>query len=226
MPSVSRSSTVIFDMDGTLIESEQIWRDVRHTFVVEHGGRWIDGAQERMIGMRTSEWARYMHDDLGVALPTDAIIELVVNAVARTLAKHVPVLPGADVALARLAAAFPLGLATSAARAVAQTVLAETGWGKYFTVVVSADEVARGKPAPDVYLRALELMGADPRHTAAIEDSANGIRSAYAAGLAVIAVPNRAFPPDREALELATCILEAIGELDVATINAALQHRT
>lgn len=225
MPSGSQSGTVIFDMDGTLIESEQIWGDVRHAFVVAHGGRWVDDAQERMIGMRTSEWARYMHDDLDVSLAPDAIIEQVVNAVARTLWMHVPVLRGAERALARLAAAFPLGLATSAARPVAETVLAKTGWGKYFAVVVSADDVARGKPAPDVYLRALELMGADPRQTAAIEDSSNGIRSAYAARLAVIAVPNREFPPDREALALATCVLDTIGELDVATVDAALQHR-
>jgi HAD superfamily hydrolase (TIGR01509 family) len=213
---------VIFDLDGTLIESEQIWRDVRHAFVVEHGGRWIDGAQERMIGMRTSEWARYIHDDLGVALAPDAIAEQVVNAVARALATHVPILPGAVGALAGLAAAFPLGLATSAARPVAETVLAKTGWSHYFEVVVSADDVARGKPAPDVYLRALKLMGADPRRTAAVEDSANGIRSAYAAKLAVIAVPNREFPPDSQALALATRVLDSIGELDVATVDAVL----
>jgi HAD superfamily hydrolase (TIGR01509 family) len=213
---------VIFDLDGTLIESEQIWRDVRHAFVVEHGGTWVSGAQERMIGMRTGEWARYIHDDLGVALAPDAIIEQVVNAVAQNLAKDPHVLPGANDALARLASAFPLGLATSAARPVAEAVLAKTGWNEYFEVVVSADEVTRGKPAPDVYLRALELMQGDPRETAAIEDSTNGIRSAHAARLAVIAIPNREFPPDREALALATCVLAEIGELDVDVVKTAL----
>ena len=210
---------VIFDLDGTLIESEQIWRDVRRAFVVEHGGRWIDGAQAKMIGMRTTEWARYIHNDLGVALPPEAIIEQVVGAVAQRLAKHVPILPGANEALQRLAAAFPLGLATAAARAVAETVLAKTGWTKYFKVVVSADDVARGKPAPDVYLRALDLLGADPRQTAAIEDSANGIRSAHAAQLAVIAIPNREFPPDPAALSLARCVLETIAQLKVETVE-------
>ena len=219
------STAVIFDLDGTLIESEQIWRDVRHAFVVEHGGRWIDGAQERMIGMRTSEWARYMHDELGVPLASDAIIEQVVNAVARALAKRVPVIPGASDALVRLAGAFPLGLATAAARPVAETVLAKTGWSNYFQVVVLADDVARGKPAPDVYLRALELMGAAPNHTAAIEDSSNGIRAAHAAGLTVIAVPNREFPPDREALSLAGRILESIDALDVETVKVSIRSR-
>ncbi|MGB6987502.1 MAG: HAD family phosphatase [Candidatus Aquilonibacter sp.] len=216
---------MIFDLDGTLIESEQIWGDVRHAFVIEHGGHWPEGAQEKMIGMRTTEWARYIHDDLSVALSPEAIAEQVVNAVAQRLAKDVPILPGASEALERLAAAFPLGLATSAARALAKTVLAITGWQKYFEVVVSADDVARGKPAPDVYLRALELMQADPRQTAAIEDSANGIRSAHAAQLAVIAIPNREFPPDPAALALATRVLARIGELDVATINDALANR-
>jgi HAD superfamily hydrolase (TIGR01509 family) len=216
---------VILDLDGTLIESEQIWRDVRHAFVLEHGGHWVDGAQEKMIGMRTTEWARYMHDDLGVALAPEAIAQHVVSAVAQRLAEDVPILPGADEALKRLAAAFPLGLATSAARAVAEMALAKTGWGKYFQVVVSADDVARGKPAPDVYLRALELMQANPRQTAAIEDSANGIRSAHAAKLAVIAIPNHEFPPDAAALSLATRVLATIGELDVATINDVLASR-
>ena len=216
---------VIFDLDGTLIESEQIWRDVRHAFVVERGGRWVNGAQEQMIGMRTTEWARYMHDDLGVAIAPQAIAEQVVNAVSRALARDVPVLPGASEALARLAAAFPLGLATSAARPVAERVLAATGWTKYFKVVVSADDVARGKPAPDVYLRALQLMGAHPRHTAAIEDSANGIRSAHAAQLAVIAISNREFPPDPASLSLATRVLSTIGELDVATVEGVLASR-
>jgi HAD superfamily hydrolase (TIGR01509 family) len=217
---------VIFDLDGTLIESEQIWRDVRRAFVVEHGGTWVAGAQERMIGMRTTEWARYIHDDLGVPLAPDAIIEQVVSAVAQSLAKDPHVFPGADEALARLATAYPLGLATSAARPVAKTVLATTGWRKYFRVVVSADDVARGKPAPDVYLRAIELMQADPQQTAAIEDSSNGIRSAYNAKLAVIAVPNREFPPDRDALALAACVLDTIGELDVVTVEDVLPHRT
>ncbi len=189
--------------------------------MVEHGGRWVDGAQEKMIGMRTTEWTSYMHDDLGVALAPEAIAEQVVNAVSQALARDVPVLPGANEALARLAAAFPLGLATSAACPVAETALAKTGWNKYFEVVVSADDVARGKPAPDVYLRALALMGADAHRTAAIEDSANGIRSAHAARLAVIAIPNTEFPPDRGTFARDR-VLPTIGELDVATSKVRL----
>jgi beta-phosphoglucomutase-like phosphatase (HAD superfamily) len=212
---------VVFDLDGTLIESEQIWRDVRREFVRLHGGRWHDGAQAAMIGMRTEEWARYIHDKLGVALAPSAIAERVIATVAERL-QDVPILHGATEALERLAHTFRLGLATSAALPVAQTVLAKTGWGELFAVVVSADEVPRGKPSPDVYVRALELLQADPAQAAAVEDSANGIRSAYAARLAVVAIPNHDFPPDAGALALAARVLPNLDGLNAAVIRAVL----
>ncbi len=211
---------VVFDLDGTLIESEGIWGDVRREFVEAHRGRWHDGAQAAMIGMRTDEWARYIHDDLGVALPPAAIAQQVVAAMIVRL-RRPPVLPGANAAIQRLASAFRLGLATSASLPVARSVLETTGWKRFFEVVVSADVVARGKPAPDVYLRALELLHAKPELTAAIEDSANGIRSAHAAGIAVIAIPNKEFPPDAGALALASRILKDLDALDEAVVCAA-----
>ncbi len=211
---------VIFDLDGTLIESEQVWGDVRHAFAVAHGGRWNDRAQSDMIGMRTTEWANYMHDALAVALPPDEIARGVIADVERRLVP-VPVLPGAVAALARLAQSFRLGLATSAALPVARTVLARTGWSRYFGAVVSADEVASGKPAPDVYLRALWLLGARPADAVAVEDSANGIRSARTAGLPVIAIPNRTFPPDAASLALAARVLPDLGALDADVVRAA-----
>jgi beta-phosphoglucomutase-like phosphatase (HAD superfamily) len=219
---MSDSSTcVIFDLDGTLIESEQTWRDVRHEFVLAQGGRWRSDAAATMIGMRTQEWARYIHDDLDVALPPAEIAKRVVDAVVARL-QDVPVLPGADDALRRLGDVFRLGLATSAALPVAQAVLARTGWKQCFSVVVSADEVSRGKPAPDIYVRAVELLGANTSRTAAIEDSANGIRSAHAAGLAVIAIPNREFPPDHEALALASRVAKGLDELNSTFIRSVV----
>jgi HAD superfamily hydrolase (TIGR01509 family) len=212
---------VVFDLDGTLIESEQIWRDVRHEFVVANGGHWKPEAAAAMIGMRTEEWARYMHDELGVAPAPSEIAKRVVASVAERL-KNPPVLPGADAALRRLAGEFRLGLASSAALEVARTVLAASGWDSLFAVVVSADEVPRGKPEPDVYLRALELLDADPSQTAAVEDSANGIRSAYAARIAAIAIPNHEFPPDAEALSLASRVVAKLDDLDAALIRAVL----
>lgn len=206
-------AVIIFDLDGTLVETEQIWRDVRRDFVVTHGGRWRAGAQATMIGMRTAEWAKYIHDDLGVDMLPSHIARLVVDGVVAALRKNVPVLPGAQDALERAYRGSRLGLATSAARPVAELVLERTGWTKYFEVVVSADDVPRGKPEPDVYLRALALMHADPGDGQAVEDSTNGIRSAHAAGLRVIAIPNREFPPDPEALAVASRVIPNLDAL-------------
>lgn len=218
---------VVFDLDGTLIESEQIWAEVRRAFVVEYGGRWHDGAQAAMMGMRTEEWARYMHYDLGVALPEDSIASRVVDAVAERLGAEPPAIPGASRVLEEAADAFVLGIATSSALEVAARVLARTGWARFFSVVVSADSVARGKPAPDVYLRAIELLAAEPTRSAAVEDSGNGICSAHAAGLAVIAIPNRAYPPDPAALALADRRLAKLDDLDAGAIrDTVLRHAT
>jgi HAD superfamily hydrolase (TIGR01509 family) len=211
---------VIFDLDGTLIESEQIWRDVRRDFVIQHGGNWVEDAQTKMIGMRTEEWSRYIHNDLGVALSPNEIARQVVAGVVDRLSAGVPILPGAEAALRSLSSDFSLGLATSATLAVARAALAKTGWEKYFKVVVSADQVTLGKPAPDVYLRALSLLSADSAQTVAVEDSTNGIRSANAAHLAVIAIPNREFPPDSAALLLAKRVLNSLNELTSKTIQS------
>lgn len=216
---------VVFDLDGTLIESEQVWACVRRQFVVAHGGTWHARAQDTMIGMRTTEWARYIHDDLGVSLPADQIAAQVVDAVKERLAHDVPVLPGAPEALDRLARVFPLGVATSAALPVARAVLESTGWAKLFRVVVSADEVANGKPAPDVYRRALELLHAPANESAAVEDSGNGIRSAAAAALAVVAIPNRAYPPDAKALKEATTVLSDLTQLEPGVVKDAIARR-
>ncbi len=216
---------VVFDLDGTLIESEEVWGEVRRAFALAHGGRWHDGAQAAMIGLSTEEWSRFMHDDLGVPLPPPAIADGVVRALVRRFSLEVPVLPGADDALARLAPSFPLALATSASRAVADAVLATTGWNARFTVVVSADEVSRGKPFPDVYLRALALLGANARRTVAVEDSKNGLRSAHAAEAAVVAIPNRTFPPSADALALADRVLRSLDELDAKLVAEVIAER-
>ena len=219
------NQAVIFDLDGTLVETEQVWRDVRRDFVLSHGGRWTDGAAATMIGMRTNEWADYIHRALGVSLaPQDIAAAVLANVVDR-LQRRVPILPGAHAALERMHGAFPLGLATSAAVPVATTVLASAGWSKFFEVVVSADEVSRGKPAPDVYLRALELMRVSAKTTAAIEDSANGIRAADAAHLAVVAIPNRDFAPDAGALALAARVLPDLDALDPAVVYQLLKAK-
>ena len=211
---------VIFDLDGLLIDSEQVWDDVRRKYVEEHGGRWHEGAQRDMMGMSAPEWSRYVHDELAVPLPPERIDADVAGRVADAYRTHLPLLPGAQDAVTRLAERWPLGLASSSNRPVIDLVLETAGLARYFRVTVSSEEVAAGKPAPDVYLAAARGLEADPSACAAIEDSHNGIRAAVAAGMRVIAVPNVAYPPGAEALAEADVVLPALDALTVEVVGS------
>jgi HAD superfamily hydrolase (TIGR01509 family) len=194
-------SFVIFDLDGVLVDSEQVWDQSRKDVVAEQGGEWTDSATTDMLGMSSKEWPVYLIEQLGVPLSVEEINEAVVDAMLREYREHLPLLPGAREAVARMADAFTLGLASSSNRPIIDVVLQEMGVTERFKATVSSEEVARGKPAPDVYQEALRRIGADT--ATAIEDSDAGIRSAHAAGLYVIAIPNPHFPPSAEALALA-----------------------
>ncbi len=209
----------MFDLDGVLIDSERAWDRARREVVVETGGRWHEGASEEMLGMSSREWSRFLRDRLGVALEPSEINDRVLQRVLASLERELPLLPGAVAAVQRTAAVWPLGLASSANRPVIDAVLALSGLDACFKATVSGEEVAHGKPAPDVYLAVADELGADPRRSAAIEDSANGLRAAAAAGMAVIAVPNREFPPDRDALGLADLTIESLEELSTSAIE-------
>jgi HAD superfamily hydrolase (TIGR01509 family) len=210
---------VVFDLDGVLVDSEDVWDDVREQLARERGGRWHERAQADMMGMSSVEWSRYMHDVIGLAEPPDEINAEVVRRMRARYAEDLPVLTGAVEAVRRLAKDFRLGLASSSNRALIDAVLEATGLEKLFEAIVSSEEVPRGKPAPDVYLRAAELLELPPAGIAAVEDSANGIRSAHAAGMRVLAIPNRRYPPEPEALALADRVVESLDEL---TRNAVL----
>jgi len=210
---VNPVAAVIFDLDGVLLDSEGVWNAAREQVALEHGGRWPDDAQRVMMGMSSTEWSRYMHDQLAVKLAPEEISETVVAAMKGLYRKHLPLLPDARSTVIALAACWPLGLASSANRPIIDLVLELAGLAQCFTVTISAEEVAHGKPAPDVYLEAARRLGVSPARCVAIEDSANGIRSADTAGMAVIAVPNREFPPTPDALALADDVLDALAEL-------------
>jgi HAD superfamily hydrolase (TIGR01509 family) len=204
---------VVFDLDGVLLDSEQVWDEVREQLVKERGGGWHDRAQTEMMGMSSPEWSRYMHDELGVPEPPEEISAEVVRRLEGVYRERLPLIDGARAAVERLAARWPLGLASSSNREVIDLVLELTGLGEYFRASVSSEEVPRGKPAPDVYLEAARRLAVAPTASAAVEDSANGLRSAAAAGMKLIAVPNRDFPPPADALALADRVLDSIDEL-------------
>lgn len=205
---------LFFDLDGVLVDSESVWAEVRRAVTEEAGGRWPDGAVRDMMGMSSPEWSRYMAEELGVGRPPEQISAEVVRRVVARYDEAVPLIPGAVDAVERMAAAWPLGLASSANRELIDLVLERTALGAHLRATVSSEEVERGKPAPDVYLEAARRLGADPAESAAVEDSHNGILSAAAAGLAVVAIPNAEFPPGREALDAATWVLGSLAELD------------
>jgi HAD superfamily hydrolase (TIGR01509 family) len=193
---------VVFDLDGVLVDSERVWDDVRRTLVAERGGRWTEAATTAMQGMSTPEWAAYL-GTLGAAGTPEELAGATVDAMADRYVAHVPLLPGAVDAVRALAGRWPLAVASSSPPRLIEVVLAAAGVRDSFRVVVSSEEVARGKPAPDVYLAAAQRLGVDPTRCVAIEDSSNGLRSAAAAGMTVVAVPNPHYPPAADALALA-----------------------
>jgi len=209
----SAITAVVFDLDGVIVDSESIWNEARAALVAERGGTWRDDAQRAMMGMSSTEWSRYMHDELGVDLEPAEISRTVVARLQDLYRQHVPVIPGAPEVVRALANKFTLGLASSANREIIDLVLDLTALAEQFQVTVSSEEVPNGKPAPDVYLEAAQRLQVDPRACGAVEDSANGLRAAHAAGMTVIALPNAEFPPPADALALADHVLGEISEL-------------
>ena len=214
-----RPAAVIFDLDGVLIESEQLWNQAKEALVRAAGGRWRPDAPVAMMGMSAPEWSAYLRDVLAVPLTVDEIDRAVVARMKDAYARHLPLLPGAADAVSALARRWPLGLASSSNREVIDLVLRVAGFADAFGVTVSSEEVARGKPGPDVYLECAARLGVDPGACLALEDSTNGLRAAAAAGMAVIAVPNPHYPPEPDAVGLAAAVVAVVGDVTPALVD-------
>jgi HAD superfamily hydrolase (TIGR01509 family) len=213
---------VVFDLDGLLLDSEQLWDEAREELARERGGRWHEQAQRDMMGMSSPEWSRYMHDVIGLREPPEEIDAEVVRRIELRYRERLPLLPGAVGAVERLAARWPLGLATSSNRPIIDLVLEVSGLGRFFRATVSSEEVPRGKPAPDVFLEAARRLGVAPERTAVVEDSENGILAGRAAGMSVVAIPNPHFPPSEEALAAAHVVLGSLEELTPEVVEPGL----
>jgi HAD superfamily hydrolase (TIGR01509 family) len=216
---------VIFDMDGVLVDTEHVWDEVREQLVADWGGTYTPESQRAMMGMNSPEWSTYMHDVVGVPRAPE---EINAEVVARLLARYrddLPVVPGAVGAVRALqAAGLPLAVASSSNRPLIDAALDAAGISDAFAATVSSEEVARGKPSPDVYLEAARRLGVDPADCVAVEDSSNGIRAAHGAGMRVIAYPNRVYPPEAETLALAETIV-ATSQAVVLAVRE-LRHTT
>ena len=204
---------VVFDLDGVLVDSEPVWEQVRREVVAEYGGRWAADSQQRLMGMSTAEWASYLSRDLHVGLTPEQVAALVIGQMRASYLKRVPLMTGAVQAVPRLAAHWPLGLATSSPPALIDDVLEGADLRGCFAVTLSTEAVARGKPAPDIYLAVADRLGHAPQRCAAVEASTNGLLSAAAAGLYAIAVPHPRYPPDAAALRAASVVLTDLNQL-------------
>ncbi|MGI5324900.1 HAD family hydrolase [Actinomadura nitritigenes] len=211
---------IVFDLDGVLIDSEPVWEEVRRGYVASHGGRWLPDTQQRLMGMSTVEWARYIAADLVDGVTAEEVAYAVIDEMSQRYAAGPPLLPGAEDAVRRLAEFRPLGLASSSPRALIDLVLGQLGIEALFRATLSTEEVDAGKPAPDGYLAVAGQMEVPPGDCVAVEDSSNGLRSAHAAGMTVIAIPRGAHPPADDALALAAHVAKDLDELTPALLTA------
>ena len=216
---------VVFDLDGLLLESEEVWDTVREAFVRERGGRYGAEVQRAMMGMSSPEWSRYLHEVAGIPDGPEAINAEVVRRMLAAYEERLPLLPGAVETVRRIGERFPLGLASSSNRVLIDRVLALADLAVLFRATVSSEEVRHGKPAPDVYLEAARRLGVSPDRCAAVEDSHGGIRSAKAAGMRVVAVPNPSYPPDADALAHADVVLDSLAELTPEVVCGSTSPR-
>jgi HAD superfamily hydrolase (TIGR01509 family) len=210
-----------------LVDTEIWWDDIRRDFAARRGRAWTADDRDAVMGRNSRGWALVMRDRLGVDEPLDAIEREVVDAmVARFAAEGVPTLPGAVETVGRLAGSLPLGLASSAHPAVIAAALHGGGLASFVAAVAASDEVAHGKPSPDVYLLAAERLGVAPRTCLVVEDSLNGILAGRAAGMTVVLVPNAAVPPPPDAFAVADVVLATIGEVDPDAIRVLLERNS
>lgn len=214
------ADAVIFDLDGVIVDSEPVWERVRRRYVAEHGGTWQPDTQSRLMGMSTGEWARYLSGELGVDATPERVATDVVEAMVAEYALHVPLIAGADQVVRRIGARWPIGLASSSPPALIDAALAAAGLAEVVAVALSSEQVARGKPAPDVYLAVAERLGVDPTRCVAVEDSSNGVRSAAAAGMRVVAVPAERYPLDADAQARVALVLPALADLTDERVDA------
>ena len=215
----------MFDLDGVIVDSEHVWDEARRRLAEERGGRWTATASRDMMGMSSPEWSRYMHDAIGLPEPPEAINAEVVSRLTEIYRAELPLLPGAVDAVRRIGARWRLGLASSSNRPLIDLVLELADLRGHFAATVSSEEVARGKPSPDVYLEAAARLGVDPATCVAVEDSEAGIRSASAAGMRVVALPNEGFPPGAEPLGLADAVIASPDDLTPALVEGTGESR-
>lgn len=216
---------VIFDLDGLLVDSEPVWDDVRRAMADEVGTTWTSDDHKAIMGVSTREWADYMIDRLELDRPPQEVTDEVVARMIAMYRSGVPYLPGAVEAVDLAASHFRTALASGSHPALIEVVTADTPMRNKFQVIVAADEVGVGKPAPDVYLATADRLGVRPEACVCVEDSGNGVLSGVRAGMKVIAVPDPRFPPRADVLDQADVVLESLSELSLDLLESLGEGR-
>lgn len=212
---------IVFDMDGTLTDTEQAWDDVRRGLAAADGVDWPPTATTDQMGMSTPEWSAYLVERVGLrGTPEDAARRTIEGMAELYRSGRVALLPGATDAVRRMAAVAPLAVASSSPPVLIEAGLGQMGVIDLVGVRVSTEEVPRGKPAPDGYLEACRRLGVDPGDAVAVEDSSNGIRSAHAAGMKVVAVPPHFHPPSADVLALADAVVDDLDALTPGLVRS------
>lgn len=218
-------TTVVFDMDGILIDSEVLWRQVREEFAADHGLVWSAEDQESTMGCNTRMWSRLMVERLQLqerlGMDDAAIAAEIKGRLLRKYEQHLPERPGAVAAVHRIAAKYKVALASGSPNELATFVMKATGLDRVFLAATYGDDVVHGKPAPDIYLDVLAKIGVAPQNAVGIEDSGNGIRSLKAAGMGIVAAPGPEFPLAPEVLALAGVCIGDMSELSIECIEQA-----
>jgi HAD superfamily hydrolase (TIGR01509 family) len=189
-------TAVLWDMDGTLVDTEPYWMDCEHALAARYGGTWSEAHSLQVVGGALIDSATYMSEHMGIDRTPEQIVDELLDGVVARIEQVVPWRPGARELVAALAeAGVPRALVTMSYRRFVAPVL-QAMPPHSFDAVVTGDEVSRGKPHPEPYLRAAELLGVPPEECLAIEDSPTGAASAQAAGCLTLVVPAHvAVPP-------------------------------
>ncbi|HEU0042857.1 MAG TPA: HAD family phosphatase [Jiangellaceae bacterium] len=183
-------AAVLWDMDGTLVDTEPYWIETEYAIAERHGGTWSEEHALNLVGNDLLESGRYIREHMGIDVEPSQIVEELLDGVVARVEKEVPWRPGAVELLADLnAAGLPCALVTMSYRRFVAPILAALP-AETFETVVTGDAVTQGKPHPEPYLTAAHLLGVDPADCLAIEDSNTGARSAETAGCTVLVVEN------------------------------------
>lgn len=216
---------IVFDMDGILIDSEVIWSRVRRQFASERGLAWTETDQLSLMGLISSQWSVRMHEMLCLKEINARELELEIRRrVAIAFESDLPVRKGARQALEGLAAHWPIALASGSPRDLVELAMERTGMRSAFQFILTGEDVVCGKPDPEIYLRALSILGVAGNQAVGIEDSANGIRALRSAGMWVVAAPCPEFPLSADVQALAHVAVEGMDQID-ARLIAELVHK-